>query len=91
MKVAIVGLIVLLAALQYRLWFGGEGSVFAVHKLQTRVDREMQGNGKLAAHNRQLDETVAHLKHSNQAIESRARSELGMIKGNETFYLVLNR
>lgn len=90
MKVAIIGLTILLAALQYRLWFGGQGSVVSVYRLQSQVTQETQANTKLAANNHQLDETVARLKHSDHAIESRARSELGMIKGNETFYLVLN-
>jgi len=90
MKVAVIALALLLAALQYRLWFG-QGSLPAVSDLRARVTRESQENAKLAARNQRLEHEVASLKHSDQAIESRARSELGMIKGNETFYLVVKR
>ena len=90
MKVAVIALILLLAALQYRLWFG-QGSLPAVSDLRARVTRESHENTKLAARNQRLEHEVASLKHGDQAIESRARSELGMIKGNETFYLVVKR
>lgn len=90
MKAALLVLFVLLAGLQFRLW-AGSGSVPAVRKLQARINHTRDANDKLKARNQNLEKEVALLKHSKEAIESRARSELGMIKGNETFYLVVNR
>lgn len=90
MKIAFVALALLLAGLQYRLW-SGSGSLPDVQRLQARIGQTRRANARLAAGNQQLEQTVARLKHSNETIESRARSELGMIKGNETFYLVVNR
>ncbi len=90
MKAALLVLAILLAGLQFRLWTGS-GSVPSVHKLQARISHTQNANDKLKARNQKLEKEVALLKHSKEAIESRARSELGMIKGNETFYLVLKR
>lgn len=78
-------LLVLLAALQYRLWVG-EGSlaeVAALHRSNEQLRQELAQ--KQAANNRQLAD-VMDLKQGTEAIEERARQELGMIREGETFY-----
>lgn len=78
----------LLAALQYKLWFGngGRGEVIA---LQAQVTAQQTENAKLQARNDALAAEVADLKTGGEAVEERARSELGMVKPGETFYRVV--
>lgn len=81
-------LLVLTIALQYRLWIG-EGSFSDVWRMQDVVQKQLEDNQQLEARNKRLDAEVLDLKSGYQAIEERARSELGMIGKNETFYLVV--
>ena len=85
MKILMIVLAVLLCALQFRLWFG-DGSVrdrmhyqTEIEALSTRLEAQVDENRALAA-------AVADLKDRLGEIEARARSELGMIKKDETFY-----
>ena len=80
----------LLAALQYRLWFGGGGNLQGA-ELQARVDQQRRQNEGLEQRNAALAAEVADLKSGEAAIEERARSELGMIKPGETFYRVVDQ
>jgi len=79
---------VLTIGLQYRLWVG-EGSFSEVWHMQDVVERKKKKNQQLEARNRRLDAEVLDLKKGFQAIEERARLELGMIGPGETFYLVV--
>ena len=81
-------LFVLLVLLQYRLWLSGDG-VQELTRLSVAVDRQKNENSELTARNEQLVAEVADLKAGMAAIEERARSELGMIGRNETFYQVV--
>jgi len=80
-------LAVLLGALQYRLWFG-IGGVPAVEHVQAQVNAQMQQNAQLHLRNEALVAEVHDLKTGVLAIEERARSELGMIKPGEVFYVL---
>ncbi|SRR5258706_16044596 len=83
---AMLGLALLL--LQYRVWLSPDG-VQNVWQL-TRSEREQQQqNALLSERNRQLAAEVRDLKQGNAALEERARSDLGMIGSNETFYQVV--
>lgn len=73
--------------LQMRLWFG-EGSISDVLKLKRAVAQQQQENTRLKERNRVLNAEVKDLKTGMSAIEEHARQDLGMIKSNETFYLV---
>lgn len=75
------------AALQYSLWFG-EGGVRDVRALKKAIASQQQENEKLAERNRVLEAEVKDLKNGLEAIEEHGRLDLGMIKQNETFYLV---
>lgn len=81
-------LLVLLALLQYRLWVG-DGSLAEVWRLTERIRAQEEENDALGQRNRLLDAEVRDLKGGLDAIEERARHELGMVKKGEVFYLVV--
>ncbi|BAZ94435.1 septum formation initiator [Thiohalobacter thiocyanaticus] len=82
----ILGLIFL--GLQYKLWVG-EGSLAEVWHLKGAVAEQGAENEELRERNRALDAEVQDLKQGLEAVEERARSELGMIRDGETFYQVI--
>jgi len=82
-------LVVLTIVLQYRLWVG-EGSYNEAWVLQTRIEVQQQANSRLSGRNSRLDAEVIDLQDGHDAIEERARTDLGMIGKNETFYLVVS-
>lgn len=85
MKVLLALLVVVFLALQYRLWFG-DGSVQEVWRLNQQSKQANAELLNLRSRNQALEAEVADLKSGLDAIEERARSELGMIDSNETFY-----
>jgi cell division protein FtsB len=92
LRIVLVLLVALLAWLQYRLWFGGGGEG-EVQALQEQVQKQARDNGGLQQRNDALAAEVKDLKNEGggEAIEERARSELGMIKPGETFYRVVEQ
>ena len=82
-------LVLLLLILQYRLWVG-EGSLGEVSALRQQVDKQRKENIRLMERNRALDAEVIDLKKGLDAIEERARNELGMTKKDEVFYQVID-
>lgn len=78
----------LLLVLQYTLWFGN-GGLLRVWQLNSMVDKQEVENGQLVERNRALEAEVIDLKQGLEAIEERARSDLGMIKKDETFFQVV--
>ena len=89
MKVIIAALAILFVLLQYKLWFG-EGSMKDVWRLEDAIAQQSNENDQLKERNQALIAEVDDLKQGLEAIEERARSELGMIKKNETFYQVVD-
>jgi cell division protein FtsB len=81
-------LILLLLILQYTLWLG-EGGLVRVWSLNEQVAVQEQENARLRERNRALEAEVLDLKQGLEAIEERARTDLGMIKKNETFHQVV--
>jgi cell division protein FtsB len=85
----VVGLLlVALLALQYRLWISGDG-MREVWRLEHAIATQQQENDGLASRNRALAAEVRDLKEGHAALEERARTDLGMIGANETFYQVV--
>lgn len=78
-------LLLLLAALQYRLWVGN-GSLAQVTDLTQQIADQHAENEILLERNRVLDAEVLELKKGMETVEERARHELGMIKEGETLY-----
>lgn len=87
MRVVLGVLLLLLIVLQYKAWFGVAGG-FAAAGLHEQVESQRQRADILAERNRLLTAEVLALKDGDDAVEARARSDLGMIKQGETFYLV---
>jgi cell division protein FtsB len=81
-------LLILLLALEVKLWTG-EWSMREVWRLRQQVVDQKQENLKLKQRNEALSAEVQDLKNGSEAIEERARSELGLIKPGETFYEVV--
>jgi len=85
MKVLVGVLLVLLLLLQYRLWFG-DGSIQEVSRLRDEAAASHEELVRLNTRNQALAAEVADLKRGLEAIEERARADLGMISEGETFY-----
>jgi cell division protein FtsB len=83
-----VVLVILLVVLQYKFW-QGDGNIFEVWDLQKALEAQRQTNRRLQSRNRALEAEVQDLKTGLEAIEERARLELGMIKQGETFYQIV--
>lgn len=88
MKWIVTVLMCLLLLLQYTLWFGN-GGLFRLWQLNTKVEEQKVENELLTERNRALEAEVIDLKQGLEAIEERARSDLGMIKKDETFFQVV--
>ncbi len=90
MRTLIVVLLLLLLLLQYRLWVG-EGSLAEVHSLQQDIATKNSELEQLRQRNLALQAEVDNLKQGEDAVEERARSELGMIRDGEIFYQVIEK
>lgn len=84
-RIVIGVLLVLLAGLQYRLWFG-PNSVGKVAEFRTRVDALDAANAAIRKDNAVLVAEVRELKSGYDTIEAIARSDLGMVREGETFF-----
>ena len=74
--------------LQYPLWLG-KGGWLKVWDIGQQVDAQKQVNQKTQTRNAILDAEVRDLKQGTEAIEERARSELGMVKRDEVFFQII--
>lgn len=83
-----VFLIVLLSALQYRLWFG-KNSVSDFQYKQNQISTLTNQNANLSQRNQLLKADIKDLQLGLESMEERARNELGLIKEGETFYRIL--
>lgn len=88
MKPILTALFLIFVYLQYRLWIG-DGSIAALVNLQDEMEKQSAENARLQERNRLLTAEVFALKNNADAIEERARTDLGMIKKGETFFMVL--
>lgn len=79
----------MLLLLQYPLWLG-KGGWLSVWNMHHQVEVQQQINQKTRTRNALLDAEVRDLKQGTEAVEERARSELGMIKADEVFYQILD-
>ena len=90
MKKIIVLLVVLLVLLQYKIWLG-DGGIPRILQLQGEVDTVQLQVNKLKERNQALEAEVRDLKKGLDAIEERARSDLGMIGQDEVYYQVIDK
>jgi cell division protein FtsB len=83
---ALLGLV--LVGLQWPLW-AGKGGWMRVWELDRQLAVQREVNARLKARNEALDAEVRDLKEGMEAIEERARLELGMIRKDETYYQIV--
>lgn len=88
-KLAVIALLVVFAGLQYRLWVG-DGSLAQVHRIAQLSDTLHLQNAKDRTRNAAMQVQIDDLKSGALATEGRARSEMGMVKPDETFFLTLD-
>lgn len=81
--------LIVLMFLQYRLWFDSDG-IREMLRLKQALALQSKTTEQLKQRNEELFLQIKHLKDSNDAKEEQARSELGMIKKDETFYQVIS-
>lgn len=88
MRLVTLVLAALIAAIQYPLWLG-KGSWLRVWEVDQQIRSQRALNERLQARNSALDAEVRDLKQGLEAIEERARSELGMIRQDEIFFQIV--
>lgn len=81
-------LIAVLGFLQYCLWFE-PGGIIDMLRIKKELALQVSHNEKIKKRNEKLIQQIQYLQASNDAIEERARRELGMVKKGETFYQVV--
>jgi cell division protein FtsB len=88
LRIIAVLLLVAFLALQYRLWLSPNG-MRDLWRTEQAIGTQTEENERLAERNRTLAAEVRDLKEGRAAIEERARTDLGMVGGNETFFQVV--
>ena len=88
MKALSIALVALIVLIQYPLWLG-KGSWFRVWEVDRQIKEQTARNARLQTRNNLMQAEVRDLKQGLEAIEERARSELGMIKQDEIFFQLL--
>ncbi|NRD74880.1 cell division protein FtsB [Shewanella sp. VB17] len=88
MKRLLFALASLLGLLQHQLWVGAN-SLPESFQLKEQISLQQASNAKLIARNQVLREEIIDLSSGTEALEERARNELGMVKEGETFFRVV--
>ena len=89
-KPVLIALVLLLAALQARLWIG-QGSIAELVSLGRQIEDYAHGNDELRERNRRLEVEVAEFRSGVDSVEEMAREELGLVRQDETFYVLVER
>ena len=85
MKVLAAILCTLIVLIQYPLWIG-KGGWLRARQLESDLSANKTKNGQTEARNAALAAEVRDLKQGTDAVEERARRELGMVRGDEIFF-----
>jgi cell division protein FtsB len=88
MRLLAIALAALIVLIQWPLWIG-KGSWLKVWQIEASLAEQQAQNAKLRSRNAALDAEVRDLKTGTDAIEERARNELGMVRADEVFFQVL--
>jgi len=88
MKILLSIIILLVILLQYRLWHG-DGGIEEIKAYQQRLADLQEQVEEKRARNEALYAEVEDMRKGQEALEERARDELGMIREGETFFQVL--
>lgn len=84
----IVILVVFFLMIQFDIWVKDDGLI-RVRELQLMIDSQSEENQRLKLRNKQLEREIEELKSGTESIEEKARTDLGMIKEGEEFYLIV--
>lgn len=87
-RLLVLGLLLLLLGMQYRLWVG-KGGWAEVASLKDQIVELEEANAQLRTRNQTLEAEITSLKTGDAAMEERARSDLGMVKEGEDFFLIV--
>jgi len=82
-------LLLLTGAMHHGMWWGEDNLIYKIQALEADVVRQQQENARLQQRNQRLVIEVLDLKEGLEAIEERARNELGMIREGEIFYRMI--
>ena len=81
-------LIVFFLIIQFDIWVKDDG-LNRVKELQQMIDSQSEENQRLKLRNQQLEREIEEIKSGTESIEEKARTDLGMIKEGEEFYLIV--
>ncbi|MAJ29727.1 MAG: cell division protein FtsB [Gammaproteobacteria bacterium] len=84
----IIILIVFFLMIQFDIWFKDDG-FYRVKELEQMIGSQVEENERLKLRNEQLEREIEELKSGTESIEEKARTDLGMIKEGEEFYLIV--
>ena len=84
----IIILIVFFLMIQFDIWFKDDG-FYRVKELEQMIGNQVEENERLKLRNKQLEREIEELKSGTESIEEKARTDLGMIKEGEEFYLIV--
>ena len=84
----IIILIAFFLMIQFDIWFKDDG-ISRVKELEQMIDGQTEENQKLKLRNEQLEQEIEELKTGTESIEEKARTDFGMIKEGEEFYLIV--
>ncbi len=87
-KIVTGAILFTLLLFQYQIWFGAS-SIREINALEQRLEQQRSSNDGLRERNHLLEIEVIDLKNGLEAVEERARSELGLISKDETFYMIV--
>ena len=84
----IIILIIFFLMSQFDIWFKDDG-FYRVKELEQMIGNQVEENKRLKLRNEQLEREIEELKSGTESIEEKARTDLGMIKEGEEFYLIV--
>ena len=84
----IIILIFFFLMIQFDIWFKDDG-FYRVKELEQMIGSQVEENERLKLRNEQLEREIEELKSGTESIEEKARTDLGMIKEGEEFYLIV--
>ena len=84
----IIILIVFFLMIQFDIWLKDDG-FYHVKELEQMIGNQVEENKRLKLRNEQLQREIEELKSGTESIEEKARTDLGMIKEGEEFYLIV--
>lgn len=87
MRLVTIALIILFLLLQVDIWIKKDGYKRKV-ELAEMIEIQTEANKEMTIRNNQLQQEIIDLKNGTEAIEEKARTEMGMIKEGEEFYLI---